>query len=142
MNTALAAGVIYLRPSRGKGISLRRLTQTRSNGVPVDIRTTNFEVFSIADAVVREPSLPHGNLGAQPVREAPLDKPNGAFEGDGLRSKQQMNVIGHDDKGVEFVVTFGPVVLEGFDKEFSVGWNLEETASVVGSAGNEKCSRA
>ena len=74
--------------------------------------------------------------------EASLDESDGAFEGDDLRGEQEMDVVGHDDEGVEFVVTFGPVVLEGFDEEFGVGGNLEETASVVSSAGDEECSGA
>jgi len=142
MNAALAAEVIHLRLSRGEGISLRRLTQTCSNRVSVDIRTTNSEVFSVPDAMVCETSLPDGKLGGQTVGEASLDEPDGAFEGDGLRREQKVDVVGHDDEGMEFIVTFGSVVLEGRDEEFGVRWDLEEAASVVGCGGDEECSRA
>jgi hypothetical protein len=59
-------------------------------------------------------------------------------------------VVGHDDEGVEFVVSFSPsqlagrgprfgaVVLEGFDEEFGVAFDLKEAAAVVGSAGDEE----
>ena len=33
-------------------------------------------------------------------------------------------MVGHDDEGVEFVVAFGAVVLEGFEEEFGVGGRL------------------
>jgi hypothetical protein len=43
---------------------------------------------------------------------------------------------------LESVVSFGAVVLEGFDEEFGVAFDLEEAAAVVGSAGDEEGSRA
>jgi len=51
-------------------------------------------------------------------------------------------VVGHDDEGVEFVVAFRSVVLEGFDEEFGVAFDLKEAAAVVGSAGDEEGSGA
>nr|WP_049789205.1 hypothetical protein [Granulicella tundricola] len=41
-----------------------------------------------------------------------------------------MDVVGHDDEGVEFVFGFGAVVLEGFEEEFGVGGAVEEAAAV------------
>lgn len=46
----------------------------------------------------------------------------------------EVDVVGHDDEGVEFIAAFGSVVLEGFDEEFGVGGDLKEAAAVVGSA--------
>jgi hypothetical protein len=54
-----------------------------------------------------------------------------------LPGEEEVNVIGHDDEGVEFVVAFGSVVLEGFEEEFGVAVDLEEAAAVVGCAGDE-----
>ena len=45
--------------------------------------------------------------------EAALDELHGALEGDGLRGEEEVDVVGHDDKGVQFVVAFSAVVLEG-----------------------------
>jgi 3-deoxy-D-manno-octulosonic acid (KDO) 8-phosphate synthase len=53
-----------------------------------------------------------------------------------------VDVVGHDNEGMEFVVLSGPVVLESRDEEFSVGGNLEEAASVVSCGGDEECSGA
>jgi hypothetical protein len=53
-----------------------------------------------------------------------------------------MDVVGHDDEGVELVVAFGPVVLEGFDEKFGVALDLKEAAAVVSSAGDEESSGA
>jgi len=49
-----------------------------------------------------------------------------------------MDVVGHDDEGVKFVVSFGAVMLEGFDEEFGVTFDLKEATAVVGSAGGEE----
>jgi hypothetical protein len=51
-------------------------------------------------------------------------------------------VVGHDDEGVEFVVSFGAVVLKGFDEEFGVAFDLKEAATIVGCAGDEEGSGA
>ena len=51
-----------------------------------------------------------------------------------------MDVVGHDDESVEFVYALGAVVLEGFEKEFGVGGELEEAAAIVGDRGDEEGS--
>ena len=142
MPAALAAEVKQLSLSRRKGISLRCFAETCSDRVPVDVGTADFEVFRIANAMVGEASLPDGKFGGNTAGEASLDKSDGPFEGDGLRREKEMDVVGHDDEGVEFVLAFRSVVLEGFDEEIGVGGELEEAASVVGSAGDEECSGA
>jgi len=108
----------------------------------MDIVQSRRIVFCVADAMVGETSLPDGNLRGETVGEASLDKPDGAFESDGLRGNQKVDVLGHDDERMEPIVTFGPVVLEGCDEKFSVGRNLEKTASVVGCRGDEERSGA
>ena len=107
----------------------------------MDVGAADLELFGVADAVVGEASLPDGEPGGEAVGEASLDESDGAFEGF-LRGEEEMDVVGHDDEGVEFVVAFGSVVLEGFDEEFGVAFDLEETAAVVGSAGDEEGSGA
>ena len=59
--------------------------------------------------------------------EAALDsaEAHGSFKGDGLWSEEEMDVVGHDDEGVEEVVAFGAVVLEGSEEEFAVAGSWE-----------------
>lgn len=47
-------------------------------------------------------------------------------------------MVGHGDEGVEAVVAFAAVVLEGFEEERGVGGGLEEATAIVGGAGDEK----
>lgn len=69
--------------------------------------------------------------------EAAFDEAHGAFEGFG-GGEEEMDVVGHDDEGVEFVVAFAAVVLEGGEEELGVGGDLEDAAGVVGAAGDEE----
>jgi len=49
-----------------------------------------------------------------------------------------VDVVGHDDEGVEFVGAFSAMVLEGGDEGVGVGGDLEEAATVVGDGGDEE----
>lgn len=91
-----------------------------ADGILVDVGLADFELGSVADAVVGEASLPDRLDGGDAVGEASFDQAYGALKGDGLRGEEKVNVIGHDDEGVEFVVAFGSIVLEGFEEEFGV----------------------
>jgi hypothetical protein len=108
-----------------------------ADGVLVDVGSADFELGSVANAVVGEASLPDGLGGGEAVGEASFDQAYGALEGDALRGEEEVNVIGHDDEGVEFVVAFGAVVLEGFEEELGVTVDLEEEGAVMGCAGDE-----
>ena len=45
--------------------------------------------------------------------------------GDVVGRHEQVDVIGHNDKGVELVEALGSVVLERFEKELGVLFNLK-----------------
>jgi len=49
-----------------------------------------------------------------------------------------VDVVGHDDEGVEFVCVLGAIVLEYFEEEFGVRGELEEAAAVAGDGGDEE----
>jgi len=123
--------------SRGKKIRFGFLAETRRDRILMNVAMADAVVCWVADAVVGEASLPDGELGGEAVGEASLDESDGSFESL-LRCEKQVDVVGHDDEGVEFIVSFGAVVLEGFDEEFGVAFDLEEAAAVVGSAGDEE----
>jgi hypothetical protein len=108
----------------------------------MEISAADLEVPAVPDAMIGEASLPDGRLGGQAMREAAFDKAYGSFEGDALRGEDQVDVVGHDDEGMKFVVVFSAIVLEGFKEEFCVGRNLEETAAIVGRGGDKKCAGA
>lgn len=64
------------------------------------------------------------------------DVSRGSFEGDALRGDQEVDMVGHDDVGVQGEVL--AIVVEGGDEKQGVGFDLEETASVVGRRCDEE----
>ena len=58
--------------------------------------------------------------------------------GEIVRGEQEMDVIRHHDEGVEFVKAFCSVVLQGFDQEVGVCFDLKESAAVVGDCSEEE----
>ena len=74
--------------------------------------------------------------------ESSLDELDGALEGDAGWGQEQVDVVGHDDEGVEFVVAFSAIVLEGLEEELCCGCDLEECSSVCSLGGDEEGSVA
>ncbi len=72
------------------------------------------------------------------MREAAFDSLDGA--GEVVGGEEQVDVVGHDDEGVEFEEALGAVVLQGVEEEACVGVDLEEAAAVVGDRGEEEGS--
>jgi hypothetical protein len=100
--------------------------------VLVDVGAAGVEVFCVADAVIGKASLPDGNFGGEAVGKASFDELHGAFERDGLRGDEEMDMVGHDDEGVEEIVLFGTVALESFEEKVGVAGDLEDAAAIVG----------
>jgi hypothetical protein len=90
--------------------------------------------------VVSEAALPDREVGCEARGEDAFDSLEGGGEVAG--GEEQVDVVGHDDEGVEFVVAFAAVVLEGFEEEFGCGCDLEEAAAVVGLGADEEGSVA
>ena len=86
----------------GKEIDFGLLAETRRDRVLMNVAMADAVVCCVADAVVGEASLPDGEFGGEAVGEASLDESDGSFEGL-LRGEKQVDVVGHDDEGVEFV---------------------------------------
>lgn len=84
------------------------------------------------------------------MREAAFDELHGALEGDLVRREEQVDVVGHDDEGVEVpphrpramgtpvVIAFVAVVLEGVEEELSCGGGFEEAVTIVGLSCDEE----
>lgn len=109
-----------------------------SDRVLMDVLVPHHEIFAVADAVVGEASLPDRSLGAHAVREATFDQAHRSLESDGLRRQQEMDVVGHDDEGVEQIVPFCAVMLKGCKEQLAVRRNLKDAAGVIGAACDEE----
>ena len=70
-----------------------------------------FEVFYFS---VGESALPSWEFGVKFMREASLYKHQSSFESYADRRKQQMNMVRHDNKRMQFVMALFSIVLQGF----------------------------
>ena len=75
--------------------------------------------------------LPDGEVRIQAIGKTILYQLDGVLQSDGLRGKQQVDVVWHYDIRVEFVVAQCPVVEQGIDKEFGHSRDLEDRAAVT-----------
>ncbi len=108
----------------------------------MDVISVREEVLLVAHAAVSESSLPDGKFGFEATGEAAFDEHQRSLNGDDLWGEEQVNVVRHDDEGMEFVVPFAAVVLEGIEEQLGVGGCLEETAAVPGLGTDEEGSVA
>jgi hypothetical protein len=106
----------------------------------VEVAATDLVVGRVADAVVGEASLPDRKFGGEAVGEAAFDELHRSFEGDVGWSDDEVEMVGHDDVGVQKIA--GAVVVDGFEEERGVALDLEESAAVVGGCGDEVSARS
>ena len=83
----------------------------------MNVVAPHLKFISVANAMVRESALPDRKLRAYPVRKTSFDQPHSPLNRDALGSQQKMNVVRHDDKRVQFVVSLPTVLLQGFKKQ-------------------------
>ena len=89
----------------------------------------------IADPMIGEstlPDLPCPTKGrAEGVRIAALDELNGVFECDVVRgSQQEVNVFGHNNKGVELIASFASVSVESLQQEGRIVLDYKEPSTL------------
>lgn len=81
--------------------------------------------------------LPHGKAGMEFVGESAFDEADASLQRNVLRGKEEVHVVGHDDKGVELVTAFVAIALESGDQELGVRGNLKKSAAVAGCGCDE-----
>jgi hypothetical protein len=121
-------------------VFFRLVAEASFDWILVEIVATDVVVGGVADAVVGKASLPDGEFGREPVGEATFDELHRSFEGDVGWSDDEVEMVGHDDVGMQKIA--GAVVVDGFEEERGVAFNLEETAAVVGGCGDEVSARS
>ena len=92
--------------------------------------------------MIRETSLPDRKTRSKTMREAALDEADCSLQGDPVRRQNQVYVIRHDNKCVQFVMTEAPVVLKGFEEQLRILRCLEETPSIVRCCRDKESARS
>ena len=103
----------------------------------MNILTPGLEFVAIPDPVICKSPLPNRKIRTQSMRKTSFDESHDSLDSNSLRSQQEMNMIRHDDKRVQLIVTLPTVLLERVQKQFGVRRNLKETAAIEGGAGHK-----
>ena len=109
-----------------------------ADGILVDVVAGVEVVFLVEDLAVGVAGLPDFLLRREAVREASANVLHGF--GKVFGCEEQVDVVGHDHEGVEFVEALSAIALEGFEEEPGGGVDLEETATVESDRGDEEGS--
>ena len=73
-----------------------------------------------------EAVLPDGHFGFQAKGEASFDVLDGFLDGDVRRGRdEEVQMVGHEDEGMELVAAFGAVVVEELEEEVGVCVDLK-----------------
>lgn len=122
----------------GKGIGGCGDDQACSNGILFDVVSDGLEFFMAGDLSLVETLRPDVEFVFEAKGKASFDVLHGFFEGDIVRRRKNgVQVVGHDDEGVELIAAFGPLSGKDVEEEIGVLLDLEETAAVGGGGRNE-----
>jgi hypothetical protein len=104
------------------------------------------KINAIANSMIRESALPNflaaTDDSAEFVRIRALNQLNSSLDGHVVRrSQQQMNMLGHDDKRVQFVPAFATMPIECLQEETDVNFDAKQFASIEGRERHEIGSR-
>jgi hypothetical protein len=106
----------------------------------VEIVAADIVVRVVTDTMVGKSSLPDREFGGEAMRKAAFDELHRSFEGDVGWGDDEVEMVGHDDVGVQKIA--GAVVVDGFEEERGVALDPEESAAVVGGCGDEVSARS
>ncbi len=95
-----------------------------------------YEVFRITDAMVRESSFPNFYRASQPflhgMRVPAFDKLQRTFERDIRWSQQQVEMLGHENKGVQLKLSLAAIRVQSLQEEACHGFGHEQASSLPG----------
>ena len=120
------------------GVEFGRRREVGADRELVEVGANEFEVLQFGNRIAGEALLPHRNGCVEAIGEAVFDDVDGLLQGDGLRSEQEVDVVGHDDIRVELVVAQGAVMEQCVDEEFGESRDLEDGAAIVSCGGHER----
>jgi hypothetical protein len=110
-----------------------------ANRIGVDVVAMSLVVVRIFDAAERETLFPDRHFGFEAKGETSFDVLNGLLDGDVWGGRdEEVEVVGHEDEGVELIAAFSAVVIEELEEEICVVVDLEEATSIGGDGCDEE----
>jgi len=126
---------------RGPGKLVRSFAEQRANGIFVDVIAMRLIAGGVLHSEFLEAVLPDGHFGFEAKGEASFDILHCLLNGDvGGGRDEEVEVVGHEDEGVELVAAFCAVIVEYLEEEIGVGVGLKEAAAIGGDGGDEEGS--
>ena len=121
------ASVDHLAVGQGRILVLfGRFAEVGAGGTLLDVGLAGVEFFEGEDLRFVEASRPDIELALEAEGETAFDVLHGFFQRDvGGRREQGVQVIGHDDEGVELEASLIAVVGECLEEEVGVGFDLK-----------------
>jgi hypothetical protein len=117
---------------------LRRRDESPANRISFDIRHALNELFFRHDLALIEAAHPHAQLAFQAKGEAALDELHGLFKRNVWSWRNQnVEMVGHDDKGMQQESTLTAVIEDGLLQQFRGGGHLEDAAALCRHSGYE-----
>jgi hypothetical protein len=112
----------------------------------VNVLQVFFEIFTFANAVIGEASLPNffvlAEFDSECMRVAALDQLHGTFECHVVsRGKQQMNMLGHYHESMKLELSRTPVTIDRFKEETGILFHDEKSSPSPSRESYEICSR-
>jgi hypothetical protein len=119
-------------------MSLRRRDESPANRISFDVPHTLNELLFRHDLALIEAAHPHIQIALQAEGEAALNELHGFFQRNVLSGRdQRVEMLGHDDKGMQQESSLAAVIEDGFLQQFRCGANLEDTAPLRRHSGYE-----
>ena len=131
-------GIQRAMGSGTEGIRIRRRRKPPADGVLFDIAHAADELFFAHDLALVEAAHPDIELAFQAEGEASLDELHGLFKRNiGRGRDQSVEMVRHDDEGVQEKSPLTAIVENGSLKQFRRGRDLEEAAALRCHGGDQ-----
>jgi hypothetical protein len=113
--------------------------KVRADGIRVDVVAMCIKVVRVFDAALREAIFPDRHFGFEAKGESAFDELHGLLNGNvRCGREEEVDVIRHEDEGVELVTPLRAIVVHQVQKEICVRVGLEETAAIGGDGGDKE----
>jgi hypothetical protein len=133
---------VELETRKGRAIAILRGNghDFADHGVLVDVIKMLSEVVWVANTMIGESALPHFRVPpdkrTKGMGVSALDQLDRTFNGDILcRREQNVNVVGHDYKGMQEIATLAVIAIKSLEKYSGIIVDDKQSAALPGAEG-------
>lgn len=124
---------------RGPGKVLSAWAEVSTDRVFMNVRAMGFVGLRVLHPELFEAIFPDRKFRLKAEGKTSFDELHRFFDGDvGCGREDHVDVVGHEDEGVQLIAAFGAVVVEEMEKKVGVRVGLEKAAAIRGDGGDEE----